>query len=98
MADEAKKTASTEPTAKVETPAPQTSAPTAAKQPEPEPKGPDADADEGPAKSPELLEKEALVREWISRHLAGGHIARATECWNELQGAVPALALMIKGD
>lgn len=37
--------------------------------------------------------------EWISGHIAGGPIARNTDCWNALHAALPALrASLLKGD
>ncbi len=38
---------------------------------------------------------DARVRAWVAGHLSNGHLARNTECWNELQAALPALVDII---
>lgn len=37
--------------------------------------------------------------DWLNGHIAGGPIARNTDCWNALYAALPALrASLLKGD
>jgi hypothetical protein len=38
----------------------------------------------------------ATVSGWVSATLAGGPIARATDCWNQLQAALPALVTALE--
>ena len=38
----------------------------------------------------------ATVSAWVSASLAGGPIARSTECWNHLQAALPALVTALQ--
>jgi hypothetical protein len=39
---------------------------------------------------------DAAVTAWVAGSLAGGPIARATDCWNHLQAALPALKTAIQ--
>jgi hypothetical protein len=39
---------------------------------------------------------DAAVTAWVAGSLAGGPIARATDCWNHLQSALPALKTAIQ--
>ena len=34
---------------------------------------------------------DAAIAAWVASSLAGGPIARTTDCWNQLQSALPAL-------
>ena len=38
----------------------------------------------------------AAVSAWVAGSLAGGPIARATDCWNQLQAALPALVTALQ--
>ena len=38
---------------------------------------------------------DAAIADWVRSNLAGGAIARATEAWNQLQAALPALTAAI---
>lgn len=49
--------------------------------------------------SPEAAAIERKLQAWLSGHIAGGPIARNTDCWNALIEAKPALiAELLKGD
>lgn len=37
----------------------------------------------------------AALREWRDAHIAGGPIARSTECWNHLEASLRRLAASI---
>jgi hypothetical protein len=80
--------------------APQDPAATIAPEPAQEPPAAAADA---PAPVPEVDPAAAAidhkVSAWLYGHIAGGPIARNTDCWNALQAALPALrAELLKGD
>ena len=38
----------------------------------------------------------AAVSAWVATSLAGGPIARSTDCWNHLQAALPALVTALQ--
>ncbi len=38
----------------------------------------------------------AVVADWVATSLAGGPIARATDGWNQLQAALPALVTALE--
>lgn len=48
----------------------------------------------GAAAAPEETSA-ALARRWVDENLAGGVVARSTECWNAVIAALPALADLI---
>jgi hypothetical protein len=60
---------------------------------------PDLAADAAPELSPEAVAIERKLQAWLSSHIAGGPIARATDCWNALHEALPRLRdELLKGD
>jgi hypothetical protein len=44
-----------------------------------------------PASSPPPIDAAAIVRAWFARHLLNSPLSRATEAFNHVQAALPAL-------
>lgn len=60
---------------------------------------PESGASGDPEADPEGAALDHKLQAWLHGHIAGGPIARNTDCWNALWAALPALkAELLKGD